>query len=125
VRQNATVRVAELQLTVVQPLDTVALFVDRAVVPPTEHRQVRERGRPAVRPVADVMALAEPHTTAREATGAVSVVECPAQRRRDRPRPGADVQQTPVWVVAHHHPTRIAGQALRRFRGDSPAVLQD
>jgi hypothetical protein len=78
VRQNPTVRVVELQLAVGQTLDTVALFVDRTMVPPTEHRQVRERGRPAVRPVPDVMTLAEAHAAAREATAAVPVVECPA-----------------------------------------------
>jgi hypothetical protein len=51
--------------------------MDGAVMPATEQREVRERGRAALRPVADVMPLPEPHATAREAAAAVAMVERP------------------------------------------------
>ena len=71
------------------------------------------------------MALPEPHAAAGEATAPVPVLERPPQRRRDRARPDADLQQPPVLVVAHHHAARVAGQALRRFRGNAAPVLED
>jgi len=75
--ENPPVRAAELKLAVRLSIDPVALLVDRAVVPATEHREIGQRGGTALRPVTDVMALAEPHATAREAAAAVSVVERP------------------------------------------------
>ena len=50
----------ERQLAVRLSIDLVALLVDRAVVPATEHGEVRQRRGAAVGPVTDVMALAEP-----------------------------------------------------------------
>ena len=73
-RQNPTVRVAELQFAVSQPLDLVAFVMDHTVMSPTKHGQVRERGGPAMRPVADVMTLAEAHAAAREATAAIPML---------------------------------------------------
>src|SRR6266513_1647446 len=73
--ENPPVRAAEPKLAVRLSIEPVALLMDRAVVPTTEQRQVRERGRASVRPVADVMALAEANAAAREAAAAVSVVE--------------------------------------------------
>jgi hypothetical protein len=93
----------------------VALLVDRAVVPATEQHEVRERGRAALRPVADVMPLAEPEPAAREAAAPVPVVERAPQRRGDRPGPGPDLQEAPVRVVPHHHAARVTRQAPRRF----------
>ena len=75
--QEPPVWAAEPKLAVRLSIERVALLVDRAVVPTTEQRQVRERGWASVRPVAEVMPLAEPHATAREAAAAVSVVERP------------------------------------------------
>jgi hypothetical protein len=75
--ENPPVRAAEPKLAVRLSIERVALLMDGAVMPATEQREVRERGRAALRPVADVMPLAEPHATAREAAAAVSVVECP------------------------------------------------
>ena len=65
----------ELKLAVRLTPDLVALLVDRAMVPATEQREVRERGRAALGPMMEVMALAEPDAAAREATAAVPVVE--------------------------------------------------
>jgi hypothetical protein len=53
------IRSPEPELSIGLSLDLVAFLVDRAVVPATEQREVRERGGPAVRPVTDVMALTE------------------------------------------------------------------
>src|SRR3989442_13767967 len=53
------VRAPEPELAVGLSSHLVALLVDRALVPATEQREVRERGRAAVRPVADVMPPAE------------------------------------------------------------------
>jgi hypothetical protein len=74
-RQRAAVRASESELAVGQSLHLITLFVHRAMMSPTEQRQVRERGRPAVCPVANVMALAERKAAAREAATPIAVVE--------------------------------------------------
>jgi hypothetical protein len=56
-------------------IDLVALLVNRAVMPATEQREIRQRGRAPLRPVTDVMPLPEPDSAARETTAAVSVEE--------------------------------------------------
>jgi hypothetical protein len=71
------------------------------------------------------MPLAERGLAAREAAAAVTMVERPPQRRRDRPGRGTDFQQAPGGIVPHHHPAGVARQALRRFRGNARAVLED
>jgi hypothetical protein len=53
------------------------------------------------------------------------MLQHPAQRRRNRPRPGADLDDLPVGVVLHHHAARVARQPLRRYRGNAPAIFQD
>jgi len=68
---------AELKLAVGLPLTLETLLVDGAVVPATEQREIRQRRRAAMRPVADVMALAERHATAREAAAEVPMVQRP------------------------------------------------
>jgi len=96
-------------------IDLIALLVDRAVVPATEQREVRERGWAALRPVTDVMPLAEPEPAAREAATLVPVMERAPQRRGNRPGPGPDLDGAPVLVVPHHHAAGVARQAPRRF----------
>ena len=75
-------------------------------------------------PVTDVMALAEANAAAGEAAAVVSVVERPPYRRGDRPGPGTDLDDMAVVAVSHHHPARVARDALGRFRGNARAVLQ-
>ena len=70
------------------------------------------------------MSLAEPEPAAREAAPAVSVVKRSPQCRRNRACPGADLQQAPVCVVAHHDPARVARQALRRSGRNAQPVLK-
>ena len=55
--------------------DLVALLVHGAVMPTTEHGEVRERGRAAVGPVAQVMPLSEAQAAPREAAALVPMVE--------------------------------------------------
>ena len=74
-RQQAAVRTAEPKLTIGLPIDLVPLLVNGAMVTTTEHGEVRERRRAALRPVTDVMPLAEADSAARKATTAVSVME--------------------------------------------------
>ena len=113
--QRPAVRPPEPQRAVGLSFYLVALLVHRAVVPATEHGQVRERGRAALRPVAHVMPLAEREAAAREAAASVAVVERASQRRRNRPGPRPDLHDAAGFVVPHHHPARVAGQASRRF----------
>ena len=75
--ENPPVRAAEPKLAVRLSIKPVALLVDRAVVPATEHSEIRQRGGTALRPVTNVMALSEADPTAREAAAAVAVVERP------------------------------------------------
>jgi hypothetical protein len=100
-----------------------ALLVDRAVVAATEQGEVVERGRAAVGPVAQMMALAEAKPAAREAAAPVAVEQSPPQRGGNGAGPAADLEHLLVGVVPHHHPAGVARQALGRSRGNVP-VLQ-
>jgi len=73
--QESAVRATESKLAVWLSIELVTLFVDRAVVSATEQGEIRQRGGAALRPVTDVMALAEPDPAAREAAAAVAVVK--------------------------------------------------
>lgn len=115
---------AVLKLSVRLPMDLIAALVHSAMVPPTEQGEVRERGRPALRPVTQVMALGEPHPAPRKATAAVPVLQRAPQRRGDRSRARSDLHDLPGRVVPHDHPARVARQTPRRFCGNAYAVLQ-
>jgi hypothetical protein len=95
------------------------------MVPPTEQRKIREGCRAAVRPVAEMMPLAEGEAAPREAAAPVPMVERAPQGGGNRPGPRPDLHQASLLVVAHHHPAGVAGQALRRFRGNARPVLED
>ena len=122
--QQPTVRSVKPQRPIRIPFDRVTFFVDRAVVPATEQREIRKRRRATVCPVPKVMSLAERKSAARKAAAAVSMVERPPQRRRNRPRPRADFDDPAVRVVPHHHATRVTREALGRFRGNARAVFE-
>jgi hypothetical protein len=68
----------------------VALLVDGAVVSATQQGEIRERGRAALRPMLDVMSLAEWEPAARKAATLIPVVQRAPQRGRDRPRSRPD-----------------------------------
>src|SRR5712691_8710156 len=124
VGQGPTIRPPEAKRAIRPALDSIALFVHRAVMPSTEQSEVGKRGWPALRPVADVMTFGETYAAARKATASVAMVERAPQRRRNRSRPSTDFDQPPVFVMPHHHPCRIARQAAGRFRGNVRAVLE-
>ena len=123
--QRAAIRPLEPERPVGGTRDPVALLVHRAVMPATEQREVRERGGPAVRPVAEVMPLGEADAAAREAAAPVPMEERPPQGGRNGAGPGPDLDHAALLVMAHHHPARVARQAPRRFRGNARAVLED
>jgi hypothetical protein len=77
IRQYAPIRSAELQLAVRLSMDLVALLVHGAMVPATEHREIGERRRPSLRPVTNMMPLAEADPTAREAATTISMLQRP------------------------------------------------
>jgi hypothetical protein len=52
--------------------------VDGAVMPPAERREIRQRGGATMRPVTDVMTLAEPRAAAREAAALIAMVQRPS-----------------------------------------------
>jgi hypothetical protein len=66
-RQKPAVRPVEPKLAVGLSLELVTLLVNGAVMPPTDHGEIRERGGAALRPVTDVMAVAEPDAAAWDA----------------------------------------------------------
>ena len=90
--QRATIGLAELERPVWGSIDLVALLVDGAVMATAEQGEVRECGRAALRPVTEMMPLGEASVAARKPAISVSSVKRSAQRRRNRPRPGADFQ---------------------------------
>ena len=75
VGQGPAVGATEPKLAVRLSIELVALLVDGAVVPATEHGEIRQRGGAALCPVTDVMTLADPDPAAREAATAVPMVQ--------------------------------------------------
>lgn len=102
----------------------VALFVDGSMMAATEQNEVSQRGRAALGPMADVMALSDPHLAAREAAGCVPMLHGTSQRRRNRTRPGPYFDGPTFVIVAHHDPTGVARQSPGRFRGNVAALFQ-
>ncbi len=123
-RQRPAIRAPESQRPVRPARDLIALLVHGPVMPTAEEREVRERGQTAVRPVAEMMPLTEADAAAGEAATAVPMVERSPQSGGNRPGPGTDLQQAPIVVVTHHHPARVAREALGRVRGNARAVLE-
>jgi len=52
------------------------------------------------------------------------MVKCAPKRRGYCSSPGSDFHHPPILVGPHDHPARIAGQPLRRSRGNARSVLQ-
>ena len=71
--QRPAVRPPEPERPVRPARDLIALLVHGPVM--AEEREVRERGRTAVRPVAEMMPLAEADAAAGEAATAIPMVE--------------------------------------------------
>ena len=64
------------------------------MVTTAEHREVRERGGPALGPVTNVMALAERQAAPWKPAAAVAMVQRAAERWGNGPRPGAKAPST-------------------------------
>ncbi len=73
--QRSAVRPPELEDPVGPARDLIALLVDGPVMAATEQGEIRERGRAALRPVAHVMPLHDPHLAPREAAAPVSLLQ--------------------------------------------------
>ena len=73
--QELPVRAPELELAVGSSIHLVALLVNGAVVSTTEQREVRQRGRASMRPMPDVMPLAEREPAAGKAATLVAMVK--------------------------------------------------
>jgi hypothetical protein len=69
-----TIRTAEAQLAVRLAIDSIAFLVNRPMMPATQERQVRQRGRASLSPVTDVMALSESHVATGKPATAVSMM---------------------------------------------------
>src|SRR4029077_10683630 len=89
--ERAAVGPPELERPLGPARDGVALLVDGAMMPATEHHQVPERGRAALGPVAHVLSLPDAPVAAREAAAPVAMVQGAPERGRNRARPGADL----------------------------------
>ncbi len=70
------------------------------------------------------MPLGDPDVAAREAAAPIPMLQRSSQRRGNRPRPGPHLHHSPVLVVSHQHPARVARQALRRSRGNVAPPFQ-
>jgi len=68
----------EPELAVRLPIELIALFVNRSMVPATQQGQIRERSGAALSPVNDVMTLTKSHRAARETATSVTVMKCSA-----------------------------------------------
>src|SRR5262245_7701198 len=122
--QDPPIRSAELEGTARLAFEPKSLLVDRSVMPATQQREIRESRGPAFRPVAHVMTLAEPDSTARKAAAVISMLQRTPECRWNRPCPSANLHDSSLLVVPHHYPVRVARQAPGRFRGNAWAVLE-
>jgi hypothetical protein len=82
----------------------IALLVNGAVMAPTEHREVRERGGSALGPVTEVMALAKRQPAARKPAAVIAVVQRAPDRRGNSSRSRADFHDLPIGVRAASPP---------------------
>src|SRR5213593_5194989 len=73
--QELAVGAPEAPLSVALSLDLKAFFVHRAVMPTTQHREVRQRGEPSVGPVTDVMTLAERASAAGKTAAVIAMLK--------------------------------------------------
>ena len=99
VRKQSAIGPPEPQSTVGASIDSKAFLVDRAMMPAAAQREVRERRRTSLSPVADVMPLAEREAAARE-------VRRPFRLEQDRPiraRLLRLAEQEHVLLVTLHH----------------------
>jgi len=123
--QGSAIRPTEPKRAVEPAMDSVALLVDRAVMPATEQREIGKRRRSPFRPVAEMVPLREADAAAGKATTSIAMIERPPQGGRNRPGPGPDFDRPPAFVMPHHHPAGIARQTARRFRGNAHTLLED
>jgi hypothetical protein len=93
-------------------------------MPAAEKREIREGGRAPIGPVMDVMPLVEGHPAAREAAAPVPMLERPPQGGGNRAGPGPDLDHAAGFIMAHHHPAGVTGQAPGRFRGNVGTALE-
>ena len=122
--KRRSVRPSELERAVGRSLHAISLLVHGPMVPATENREVRECRRPAVRPVAKVVALTESHAAAGEAAALVPVLESAPQRRGNRPRARADLRDAALRIVPHYDAAGVAREAAGRLRGNVFAFLE-
>jgi hypothetical protein len=75
-REKSSVRTSKPELAAGQSFHLVALLVYGAMVPATQQGEIGQRGRAALRPVMNVMSLADADAAAREAAAVVAMVQC-------------------------------------------------
>src|SRR5882724_9777349 len=95
-RQGTAIRPPESQSPVRPARALVALLVHGTVMPSAQKCEVRERGRTALRPVTEMMSVAEADAAARYTATPVPRVERPTQGGGNSPCPGPYLQQVPV-----------------------------
>ena len=72
-----------------------------------------------------MVGLAETAVAAGEAAAAIPMEQRSPQRRRDRARLGADLEDPTLGIMPHDHPARVASEALSRFCRNAPALFDD
>jgi hypothetical protein len=98
--------------------DPEALLVHRSVMAPAKQHEIVEPRLSAIRPVFDVMCIAEAVPAAREAAPSIPVVEGSANDGRHGPALAAHIEHRPIGGVAHDDTARITSDAPGRSRGN-------
>jgi hypothetical protein len=99
-------------------LDSETVFVHRPVVAPAKQHEIVEPRFSAIRPVFDVMCIAEAVPAARKTAPAIPVVEGSANGGRHGPALAAHIEHRPIGGVAHDDTARITSDAPGRSRGN-------
>ena len=95
--QGSAIRPTKPKRAVEPAMDSVALLVDRAVMPATEQREIGKRRRSPFCPVAEMVPLREADAAAGKATTSIAMIERPPHRKF------IDADHPP-----HHRPALLA-----------------
>jgi hypothetical protein len=123
--ERCTTATNKAQRAVIEYVNTRLPFMHEPMVEGTEEHQIRELGRPALRPMVDVMAVDVTLVrTAREPTTAITRLQGLTQGRRDTVGFTSDIERFALLVFKDRHDAGIASESPRGLGGNRRAILE-
>jgi len=125
IQQGLSVRPPKTERSIHLSRESIPILVDRTMMAPAQDHQIRECGRTAVRPVLDVMPLADGYMASGEPAVSIPMPECPPESSGNRACPRSDLRGSPVGIVPHYYAVGVTGESLRRFSWNVRTILDD